>query len=304
MRISVIIPTYNAEKYLQRLLQSLKQQSISFELLIIDSSSLDDTIQIANEYADKIITIPKAEFDHGATRTKAAKASSGDILIFLTQDAIFSDSRSIEEILKVFQDKEVAAAYGRQLAHEDTNIFGKHLRSFNYPASSYVRTLDDKEKYGIKTSFLSDSFSAYRRTILEEVQWFKSGLIFGEDAHIGAKILKAKYALAYASQAKVYHSHSYTILEEFKRYFDVGVFHKRENWILETFGKAEGEGTRFIKSEFNYLLKHHAYFRILESFFRNAMKYLGYKLGSNYESFPVAIIKKLSLHPQWWDKHS
>jgi len=50
MSISVIIPTYNAESYLPKLLESLKSQTLEFELIIIDSSSKDRTISIAKEY--------------------------------------------------------------------------------------------------------------------------------------------------------------------------------------------------------------------------------------------------------------
>ena len=244
MLISIIIPTFNAENYLPKLLKNLKNQTVSFELIIIDSSSTDNTVTIAKDYTDKIIIIPQIEFDHGGTRTKAAKVATGDIIVFLTQDALPYNDQSIERILEPFNDSKVGAAYGKQLAYDETSLFGKHLREFNYTDTSYIRTLDDKEKYGIKTAFLSDSFAAYRRTALEKVSWFKDGLIVGEDSYAGAKILLQNYALAYCANAKVYHSHSYSIIEEFKRYFDIGVFHTREHWILETFGKAEGEGGR------------------------------------------------------------
>jgi len=301
MNISIIIPTFNAENYLPKLLKVLKDQTISFELIIIDSSSIDKTISIAQNYTNNIITIPQVEFDHGGTRTRAAKTASGDILVFLTQDALPYDNQSIERILEPFKDTKVGAAYGKQIAYKETSLFGKHLRKFNYTDNSYVRTLKDKEKYGIKTAFLSDSFAAYRKSVLEKVNWFKDGLIVGEDNYAGAKILLDNYALAYCSDAKVYPSHSYTIIEEFNRYFDIGVFHKKENWIRETFGKAEGEGGRYVKSEFNYLLKHHAYHLIPEFFIRNGMKYIGYKLGQQYESFPLKLVKKLSLHRSWWE---
>lgn len=302
MNISVIIPTYNAEKYLKELLDRLKVQTVLFELIIIDSSSTDHTLSIAREYTDNIIIIPQIEFDHGGTRTKAAKAASGDFIVFLTQDALPYDNQSIEEILKTFEDTKVGAAYGKQLAYEDTSLFGKHLRQFNYTDTSYVRTISDKKQYGIKTAFLSDSFAAYRRSALEKANWFKDGLIVGEDNYAGAKILLQDFAIAYCTEAKVYHSHSYSIIEEFKRYFDIGVFHKREHWILTTFGKAEGEGGKYVKSEFKYLLKHHTYYRIPEFFIRNGMKYLGYKLGQKHESLPLTLIKSLSLHRSWWDR--
>ncbi len=127
-------------------------------------------------------------------------------------------------------------------------------------------------------------------------------MIVGEDSYAGAKIILNEYALAYCSEAQVYHSHSYTVIEEFKRYFDIGVFHKRENWILKEFGKAEGEGGKYVRSEFNYLLDHHAYYCIPEFFIRNGMKYVGYKLGQNYDLLPLKLVKKLSMHRLWWDK--
>ena len=302
MKVSVIIPTYNASHYLPALLKKLKYQSIAFELIIIDSSSQDNTLEIAEKYADIIITIPTKEFDHGGTRTVASKRASGEIVVFLTQDALPCTESTIETIVKVFKNKEIGAAYGRQIPYENTSLFGKHLRAFNYPPKAYVRTFEDRKTYGIKTAFLSDSFAAYRKSSLERIGWFKDGLIVGEDSYAGAKIILNGYALAYCAEAAVYHSHSYTLFEEFKRYFDIGVFHQKEQWILENFGKAEGEGGKYVKSEFRYLLKHHAFFLIPEFFIRNGMKYMGYKLGQSYKSVPLKLVKKLSMHYRWWDK--
>jgi rhamnosyltransferase len=302
MNISVIIPTYNAEPYLPKLLESLKQQTVNFELIIIDSSSTDNTLSLVKSYADKIITINQSEFDHGGTRTKAAKEASGDILLFLTQDALPTDKNTFKTIIEAFEHTQTAVAYGRQLAYEDTNLFGTHLRLFNYPSTSHIRSLEDKEQYGIKTTFLSDSFAAYKKSAMQEVDYFKDGLIVGEDNHIGAKLLLKGHNIAYVAQAQVYHSHSYTPFQEFQRYFDIGVFHIKESWILDTFGKAEGEGKKYIKSELNYLFKQHAYGRIPEFILRNGLKLLGYKLGKIYTILPQKLIFLCSMHKSWWDK--
>jgi rhamnosyltransferase len=154
----------------------------------------------------------------------------------------------------------------------------------------------------MKTVFLSDSFAAYRREALEKAGWIKDGLISSEDSYAGAKILLAGYDLAYVAEAAVYHSHSYTPLEEFRRYFDIGVFYNRERWILDTFGRVEGEGSRYIRSELRYLKAHHAYFRLPEFILRNGMKYLGFKLGRNYQYIPHSLIPRISMHPGWWSK--
>jgi len=303
-KISIIIPVYNAENYLVNLLNSIKKQSLEMEseLIIIDSSSKDKTVEIAQKYTENVVIIPQSEFDHGGTRTKAAQIAKGDILVFLTQDALPYDEYAIENIVNIFEDKSIGAAYGKQVPYKETSLFGKHLRLFNYNTKSYIRNQDDITKYGLKTAFLSDSFAAYRKSTLEEINWFKDGLILGEDTYAGAKIILAGYHLAYVSEAKVYHSHSYTVFQEFKRYFDIGVFHKKESWILENFGKAEGEGMKYIKSEIQYLLKNKSWYLLPEFVVRNGMKYLGYKLGQNYTKLPKNLIKKISMHHGWWDK--
>jgi rhamnosyltransferase len=300
MEISVIIPTFNAEKHISLLLQRLETQTISFELIIIDSTSTDKTVEIAKRHTDNIIIIPNDEFDHGGSRTIAAKTATGDILVFLTQDALPQNDTSIEKLVSVFTNKEIAAVYGRQIPYESSSFFGKHLRIFNYPDTSHERTLEDKDKYGIKTAFLSDSFAAYRASTLQEIGWFKNGLILGEDVYAGSKFILANHTLAYCAEAKVYHSHSYSIFQEFKRYFDIGVFHSKESWILQSFGNPEGEGLKYIKSEFNYLLKNMAYFQIPAFFVRNGLKYLGYKIGKQHQHLPQTLNKNLSMHTMWW----
>ena len=301
--VSVIIPTYNAGFYLGKLLDKLIKQTLpNYEIIIIDSSSQDKTVRLARKYTDKVIIIPASEFDHGGTRAKVAEIASGDILIYFTQDALPYDEYCLESILMVFENKNVAAAYGRQLSYSETNLFGKHLRLFNYPDKTEFRNKDDIGKYGIKTAQLSNSFSAYRKSLLLEQGNFKDGLILGEDVYIGAKFILAGYTLAYVAEAKVYHSHSYTILEEFKRYFDIGVFHQCEKWILSSFGKAEGEGARYVKSELGFLLKNNAWYLVPEWFIRNGMKFLGYTLGQNYEKLPIRLVKRLSMHSRWWGR--
>lgn len=300
LSFKIIVPTFNAKKQLNLLTNALV--SYKKNVLVIDSSSTDDTIEFIKLYTDNVVIIPQGEFDHGGTRTKAGLLSDGDIVVYLTQDALPMDNSAIEKIIEVFEDESIGAAFGRQIPYEDTNLFGKHLRYFNYPEHSYIRCLNDKASYGIKTAFLSNSFAAYRRSAMDEIGWFKDGLILGEDTYAGAKLLKAGYKIAYVANAVVYHSHSYTVLQEFKRYFDIGVFHQMEHWILDEFGKPEGEGIKYIMSEFKFILKNRSIHLLPEFFVRNIMKYLGYKLGNKYKFLPKKLVKRLSMNPKWWEK--
>ncbi|AEE14482.1 glycosyl transferase family 2 [Thermodesulfobium narugense DSM 14796] len=304
--LSVIIPTYNAEKYLERFFQSLienlKKCDVKSEIIVIDSSSTDNTVKLAKEFKALVYVIPKKEFDHGGTRSYAAKIAAGDILIFFTQDALLFDELSLSNLISHFQDRDVGAVYGRQICYKNTNPFGRHLRLFNYPEEFLVKEYKDKSKYGIKTAFMSNSFCGYRKTALDKIGYFKESLIMGEDTYAGALLLKAGYKIVYEPKAIVFHSHNYTVFEEFRRYFDIGVFHNSERWLLEEFGSAQGEGKRYIKSELNFLIKNRLYKYLPEYIVRNLLKYTGYKLGINYKILPKFLIKKFSMHKGWWNK--
>jgi rhamnosyltransferase len=304
MNVTVIIPTYNGEKTLPLLLDSLAEQTYACEIMIVDSSSSDATVAIASQRGIPVVAIPKETFDHGGTRTMAAKASKAEIIVFLTQDALPCDSESIARLIKAFEDPKVGAAYGRQLPHPGETPFGAHLRRFNYGERSYVRSYEDRKRYGIKTAFLSNSFAAYRRSALEEIGWFRERLILGEDMVAGAELLKVGCRLAYVAEAAVYHSHGYTITQEFRRYFDIGVFHACEPWLLEAFGKPEGEGMRFVRSELSYLMAEKAYGLIPLAVIRNGMKFLGYKAGRHFRMLPRSLIIRLSMHPRWWLRYN
>ena len=296
--ISVIIPTYNASSYLAVQLKALAAQTIrDAEILLIDSSSTDDTREIAKSYGVRTIVIPKVDFDHGGTRTLAGRQVRGDALVYFTQDALPQNEYAIERLVKALeQDPQIGAVFGRQIPRPHATPFAQHLRFFNYPDQSYTRMFTDRAAYGVKTAFCSNSFAAYRRSALENVGWFQDNLLMGEDLHVCARMLMKGYRVGYIAEAVVYHSHNYTIAQEFKRYFDLGVFFKKEHWLLDEFGRPEGEGIKFMRSEFSYLRSHGLLHLFPISLMRAAAKLIGYRLGHYYRHLPQAVLRRVSMH--------
>lgn len=240
-------------------------------------------------------------FNHGGTRQMGADMfPDKDIYIFLTQDAILANEKSIENIVKVFDNFNIGCAYGRQLPHKDANLFSSYARLFNYKDKSYIYSINDKEKYGIKTAFNSNSFAAYRRKALNEIGGFPIDTILSEDMYVAAKMLLNKWSVAYCSDAMVYHSHNYTIWQEFKCYFDIGVFYSRESWIKDTFGGAEGEGKKYIISEFKYLIKRNIVL-IFPMIIRDIMKFFGFRLGMKERFINKHIKRKISMTKNFWN---
>lgn len=89
-------------------------------------------------------------------------------------------------------------------------------------------------------------------------------------------------------------------MDELKRSFDIGVFHERERWILNFFGKAESEGIKFVKSEILFLCKNDLK-KVPEYILRDIVRFLGYKLGVRYKWLPNFIRKKISLNKKFWN---
>ncbi len=303
-RVTVIIPTLNGGKLFRTVLQNIVTQSRRpDELLVVDSASDDDTVVTAREFGAKVIGINREDFDHGATRSMAAKRSQSEYLVYLTQDALPRDTLMLETLLApLLHDSQIALSYGRQLPNPGASLSAKSLRQFNYPSHSEIRGFADREKRGLKTVFASNSCAAYRRKNLEEVGFFKKGLIFGEDTCVAGKLLQKGYRLAYVAEAKVFHSHNYTIVQDFRRSFDIGVLHQMESWLLDCYGKAEGEGVKYIKFELSAILKERKYHLIPSFLCRNVAKMSGYKMGSRYYALPRWVKGRISMNKAWWYK--
>lgn len=302
MIVKVVIPVYNPDGKFSALLAAYKQQTIynDIELLIINSGTAKWFERQLDYSHMQLLNIPSATFDHGGTRQQGVDYfGDADVVVFLTQDAILASNDAIEQLAKAFDNEKVGAAYGRQLPHADASVMAAHSRLYNYTEKGYVYSYEDRYQHGIKTVFLSNSFSAYRVVALRSVGGFPIKTIFGEDMLVAGMLLKNNWSVAYVPEAQVYHSHNYKIQTEFKRAFDTGVFHTKESWLLEDFGKAEGEGRRFVKSEISYVAKRNLG-TVVDCIVHDGAKFIGYKLGRSYQRLPKSLITKFSMNKKFW----
>ena len=305
--ISIIIPTLNGGALFKKVLESVDAQQIEeeVELLVMDSCSTDNSAAIAREFGAKIVSVQRSEFDHGGTRTRAAHMAKGDILLFMTQDAVLANSRAFAKLIAPLRAQDnIAVSYGRQLPCENAAPAAAHLRVFNYPDTPAIRTYEDRRRYGLKTVFVSNSFAAYKKDLLQKIGYFQDGLIFGEDTCTVGRLLLDDLAIQYVPEAAVYHSHNYSLLEEFKRHFDIGVLHSSENWLLREYGNAEGHGASYVKSAVLYYLQNGVWYLLPDLFVRCGVKYIAYKLGRSYKRLPAILRQRLSTNPLWWMKKS
>lgn len=301
-KFALIVPVLNpGPEWLQWLAAYSAQTIKPCRALLLDSESDDAVVEEAEAYGFECLRIKRAAFNHGATRQYGVSqlGNDCDVVVLMTQDAILAKPDAFESLIRVFEDPLVSAAYGRQLPHVNAKPIGAHARCFNYGEVSQLKSLASVPELGLKSCFMSNSFAAYRVKDLQAVGGFPGNVILGEDAYVAASLLLAGKKIAYEAKACVYHSHDYSTMEEFRRYFDTGVFHAQESWILTNFGKASGEGKRFVYSELAYLFQH-APFLIPLALIRTFMKLLGYRLGVAYARLPRMLLPALSMHKGFW----
>ncbi len=289
-RIAIIIPTYNAGSDFKKLLAELSLQSISpSNRLIIDSGSKDDTVRIGKDAGWNVVSIPKEKFSHGGTRQWALELllkqestdgpASGvpDIVIYLTQDIRIPKQDSLENLIAAFDNQEIAAAYGRQLPHDGASIYAAVDREFNYPAESRIKSLSDASSLGIKTVFLSNSFSAYRVCDLIAQGGFRD-INICEDMDIAARFLLSGEKIAYVADAEVRHSHEPELVKIWARYKAMGRFQKENPWLKERFGTAKHEGLRLVRFQLNRIWREKGICTVIQMLAIDALKFTAYRI--------------------------
>ncbi len=271
-------------------------------VVVVDSSSRDGSDRVALENGFELERIDPRTFNHGGTRQMAVDrwGAASDFVLCLTQDAVVEGPDTLTSLLSAFADAAVGAAYGRQLPHIGASPFEAHMVIFNYGCDSETRSLADAARLGIKAAYISNSFGAYRTSALRACGGFPRHLILGEDTFVAVKLLLSGWKVRYCADARVRHSHAYSICQEAQRYFDFGVMHAQLPELARSFGGAEAEGARFVASELRFIARHAP--RLLPQVpVRNAAKYASYRLGRLFDRLPRRLCRRLSMTKGFWE---
>lgn len=296
--VGVAIITHNARHHLPHCLPPYLNSPLKPRVVVVNSTSNDGTIELAQQLGAETLVIPRLQFNHGSTREKARRYLKTDIVIMATPDAYVCGDYSLEYLIKPIVEGKAALAYGRQIAHDGADIFESFAREFNYPGESHLRSLKDLEKYGSYTYFCSNSFSAYSNEALESVGGF-SPVLIGEDTVAAAKLLNAGYSVAYVAEAVAKHSHRYCLKQEFLRSFDTGLARKSYESLIAKGGKDTIRGKAYVQNLLLRLLRQKPYL-IPYAIVQSGVKWLGYKMGQASLNAPRFWKKALSAQDFYW----
>lgn len=243
---TVIIPTLNGERYLERLLGMLERQEFdgTVEVLVIDSGSTDRTRAIVRAHPlVRLHEIPNSEFGHGKTRNLAARLARGRFLAFLTQDAIPLTPHWLASITAPLEASgaDAVAVLGRQEPRPDCFPLQKYeiqtvFDRFGAEPVLYARGETEPTDAEMDLlAFYSDVNSATRRDFLLDVIPYRD-LRYSEDLAFARDLIEAGYRRAYAPEGSVEHSNDLTLREYGKRMFDETLSMRRLDESAAVFG--------------------------------------------------------------------
>ena len=291
--VSVVIPVKNGGPLLADVLAAVRAQG-ELELIVTDSGSTDGSDERARAAGAELIHVPPEEFGHGRTRNLAAERASGELICFLTQDAV-PQPGWLAAYREAFElDPRVGAAFGPHLPFPDTSpMIARELLAFfagfSPNGSPVLHRSGD-------LGFLSNVNACYLRSCWAEIRFPE--LEYSEDQAFGRAMLEAGWVKVYHPGAAVRHAHDFGPVEFMKRYFD------EYRGLREASGHVEpldaAAALREVAGDVRWMREHGLPARrrarwTVRSIAHHGGRRVASALGSRAERLPGAVQRRMSL---------
>lgn len=237
-KVSVIIPVYNEEKYIQKTLTAISFQSYDdYEIIIINNNSTDKSEAIIKDFiannSFRINIKYAVEFKQGtnAARECGRRLASGDILAFLDADCL-PEYHWVQNGVRLFSNKDVVAATGAYFYFDDTNVLRRYISL--YTQLFLYRTVNNVLQYFGKGAIIIGGNCFIRTNALYWINGFNTELSFyGDDSETATRLSKV---------GKVKYSSSIILKTSARRFKELGFYKTNAKYIKifrkVIFGKA------------------------------------------------------------------
>ena len=295
-RVSAIVPTLNGAATLPALLGALARERAAnrglAEIVAIDSGSRDGTVALLARAGARVLDLGGARFGHASARNRAAAASTGDVLLFLTQDVEPVGDRWLPPLLEALADERVAGVFGRQLPRgaspEET-----FLARVNYAGRPRRLTAGDLgAPFGPGATFFSNAFGAVRRADWEAVPF--PDIVMSEDQAWALAVLRAGRELRYEPRSEVYHGHRFGLVRAFRRNFDSGASLE----ALGLAGGAWGTGAAHLGRELRWIRAQYGALALPRALLVETVRMLGFQCGRLERRLPGPAARVLGEAPR------
>jgi rhamnosyltransferase len=299
LRTSIVVLSKNDAANVEAGLKAIYSQKDvdGFEVIVVDSGSTDGTLEVLSRFPVRVKQIPSTSFHHAQTRNLAASIARGEILVFLSQDALPASEFWLASMLSSFDDPRVGAVYGRQYPRPGCTLERQEALDTVYGDKKLIKDPVHRNGMGYRFYHFSDANAAIRKSVWEAVRFPENMKVF-EDLGIAKRILDRGWKIVYEPKAAVFHSHNHTVTDLFKRYFDIGYTLK----LLEIW---DAPGTKRTLFRDMYRLVH----KKMQGTRKNCMvrgsrrgigqdiaKSAGLFLGLNQQLLPLVVKRRLSAY--------
>lgn len=223
--VSIVIRARNEERHLPRLFHSLANQSLAAdEVILVDSGSTDNTVEIAREWGARIIEIKPADFTFGSALNTGCAAATGQYFVFVSAHVYPSSKMWLERLIEpLVSDERVGLSYGGQDGDHTSNFAERLLLESWFPNHS---------DWDQASPFCNNANSAIRKSLWHNLRF--DGVLPGlEDIAWATEIQSLGHRIAYVGDARIVHLHRETFAGVRNRY-------GRESLALESIlGSAE-----------------------------------------------------------------
>lgn len=209
--ISVVLRTFNEERYLPELLQAIHEQDAQadgVEIVVVDSGSTDRTREIASGFGCRIVEINKTDFTFGRSLNYGCVAAKGEYLVFVSGHCVPVDSSWLSSLVQPLRKCQVDYTYGRQLGRDTTKYSERQVFKKYYPSDSQVPQI----------GFFCNNANAALTKRAWEKHGFDEELTGLEDMMMAKRICESGGSIGYIAEAAVYHIHDETWKQVRTRY--------------------------------------------------------------------------------------
>jgi glycosyltransferase involved in cell wall biosynthesis len=303
--ISVVIPVKDGGDDLRRCLDAIAAQRADeeIEVVIVDSGSADGSVELARRSGARVHEIRPEDFNHGRTRNLGVELARGETIVFTSQDAFAEDETWLASLVAPLRSAEdVAGVYGRHVALKTAAPPERYYWEFLYGPEPRTQRIRGPQEVNFETTHFSNVNSAIPRALLREFP-FAEDLIMSEDHEWSRRVLLAGYAIVYEPRAVVRHSHAYSIGDAFRRFFDSGVTADRSflGDTPEARAVMRRASVQYSTGELAWLWRTGKRRWIPYSVVYELAKFTGLQLGRRHHLLPVAVKRRLSSLPAYWE---
>ena len=221
--VSIVVPTLNAGREFGALLSTLRNQKgiRNREIIVVDSGSSDNTIDIANAYNAKIITIRPEDFTHSSARNLGAEHAGGNYILFITQDALPTSLSWLYSMWKGLVDHRAVAVSCKEILRRDADLYARmeqylHYQFLGLDGEDRILAMPETETYEEirKNAQLTNVACLIRKDIFMQYKFRNN---YSEDLELGIRLIKDGHRLALLGSTGIIHSHTRPPYYHFKR---------------------------------------------------------------------------------------